>query len=147
MIEVSTIVARIKSEIPAGFFRFIGTENDFMDAFEKRPASPSCYVLPPAEMPNPEQAATGMTTQRVRVQFTLILAISRPRDRDEDGAANAETLREALKDALLGWMPDGATDPVIYAGFRMLGLAPDGGSIFWGFDVSTAYYERRTEVT
>lgn len=145
MITTAQIVARIIDQIAPGLFRWIGSTNDFMESFSTTPSHPACYVLPAAERPGEQRVMTQLTSQRIAVQFTLVMAFGAPRDQAARGAADAEALREALKDALLAWTPDGATDPITYLGWRMLGLAPGGDSIFWGMDIQTAYYERRQE--
>lgn len=150
MITTQQVIDRLNDRLDAALFEEIGGSVEFMWSFERKPASPTCYVIPSAERVGEQRDMTVLIDQRVTVQFTIVIAITLPRDEDEDTAADAESLREAVKDAVLGWTVPasgdnpGATDPFVYNGWRMLAMAPDGASLYWGLDISSAYHERRS---
>jgi len=118
-VDVTPVIARLAQQA-AGFVVVAGAA-DLDAAIETAPATPAAYVLPLAE----SAAASDLTpvvAQRVVMSFGVVLVVANLRDaRGAAAAAALERHRAAVRQALLGWVPDAATgEPVEYAGGRLL---------------------------
>lgn len=85
--------------------------------------SPAAYVLPAAERAGPNTAGTYTVDQQVTLNLGVCLIVKK--HGDSTGAAaslHLETVKEAVKDELVGWEPPGGTDLVIYGGGRLIDL-------------------------
>lgn len=139
--QLAPILAHIKSHCPA--LRQVGGAAEFSALPEAGPqAVPAAFVVPLEERAGSNQLDTGIS-QRVDVRFGVILAVRNLRD-GVGAAANddLETLRRAVKAALLGWQPTGADDVCTFGGGRVLQL--NNQVLWWQDDFVTAYYERLT---
>lgn len=108
------------------------------------PPCPAVFVAPDSDQPDPNDAGNGLS-QRVTETVSIVTAVSNIRDRGRAVHQQLTTVRRAIKDALLLWVPDSESSPVE--------LARGGGSL-WHFDdrivlwrdrFSTAYLEYLTE--
>lgn len=138
--QLATILSHLKANCPA--LRQVGGAADFSALPEAGPqAVPAAFVVPLDEHAGPNKLDTGIS-QRVDVRLGVILAVRNLRD-GVGAAANddLETLRRAIKDALLGWRPPDAVDVCIYGGGRVLQL--NNQVLWWQDDFLTAYYERK----
>ena len=137
--QLAPIHARIKANCPA--LRQVGGAADFSALPGVGPqAVPAAFLVLLDENAGSNQLDTGIS-QRVDVRFGVILAVRNLHD--GVGAAaidDLETLRRAIKNALLGWRPPGADDVCIYGGGRVLELSEQ--ILWWQDDFVTAYYER-----
>ena len=138
--QLASILAHIKNLCPA--LRQVGGAAEFSALPEAGPqAVPAAFVVPLEERAGHNALDTGIS-QRVDTRFGVILAVRNLRD-GVGAAANddLETLRRAVKDALLGWQPAGADDVCTFGGGRVLQLANQ--VLWWQDDFLTAYYERK----
>lgn len=102
--DLSPIVARLRAQL-TGFIA-VGSAADLDAVGNGVVPAPSCYLVPVGEVAQPNGIVGGFT-QRVEVTF-LVVIVSRNLT-DTTGAAalaGLETLRQAVKGALVGWAPD-----------------------------------------
>lgn len=137
--DLSPIVARLRTELSA--LRSVGASADLDAAIEGAVAMPAAFVLPLAESGR-DAALVGITAQRVTLAFGVLHVLSNRRDA-QGGAAlgDLHAHRQALKRALVGWVPDAATgEPVLFTGGRLLRLDGDG-RLWWidEFELMTYY--------
>lgn len=138
--QLGPIITHLKINCPA--LRQVGGAAEFSALPETGPqAVPAAFVVPLEERAGHNTLDTGIS-QRVDTRFGVILAVRNLRD-GVGAAANddLETLRRAIKDALLGWRPTGADDVCTFGGGRVLQLANQ--VLWWQDDFLTAYYERK----
>ena len=90
------------------------------------------YVLYAAEDADGNIMATGVR-QRCVIGVTVALAVTNRRDkRGEAGVEEVEALHGRVRGALLGWTPEGTTEPVTYRKGRLLNFTE--GAQIWADD-------------
>ncbi len=143
MIGIESIEARLALISGAGqVLRFVGGAGALVGAMDQLKASPSAFVIPSSDSPSINTAGTSIVRQRVMFQWTVMLGFSNA------GAAGAsqldaiETVRAAVMDQLIGWMPDGADAATEYAGGKIAALNLEQGIIFWGSEFRAPFYVR-----
>lgn len=137
--DLSLIVARLKTELTA--LRSVGASADLDAAIEGAVAMPAAFVLPLAESSR-DIGMTGATGQRIAQAFGVLHVLSNRRDA-QGGAAldDLKVHRLALRQALVGWVPDEATgEPVTYTAGRLLRL--DGDGRLWWIDEFVSIHAR-----
>lgn len=102
-----------------------------------RERQPAAYVLPLVDAAGRNDLVNAIR-QNVVARFGVVLALGNLRDPHGATASVAiEGVRDAVRDALLGWAPTAEHDPVVYAGGRMVGLKD--GVVWWQDDFTTAF--------
>lgn len=113
-------------------------------ATEREPARPvECYLIPVSERPINTPRTTGLARQEVVVTIGVLLGIrslndatgSRSRDR-------LQPVRDAVRDALYGWTPDGATTHYMLASSDLVRVV--SGGVWWidRYTTKTQYQQR-----
>lgn len=111
-------------------------------ATDHEPARPvECYVIPVSERPINTPRTTGLARQEVAVTVGILLGIrslndttgSRSRDR-------LKPVRDAVRNALYGWTPEGATTHYMLAGSDLVRVLPGG---IWWIDRYTTKTQRQ----
>lgn len=138
--DLSLIVARLKSQLSA--LRTVGASADLDAAIDGVVAMPAAFVLPLAESVR-DTGLVSSTGQRIAQAFGVLHCVSNRRDA-QGGAAldDLKTHRLALRQTLVGWVPDDATgEPVLFTGGRLLRLDGDG-RLWWidEFELITYYW-------
>lgn len=131
------VVARLQER--AAVLRQVGGAADLESATQSLRAKPAAFVLPLADRPT-EPPFAGEFRQLIVVAAGVLVAVSNKSDARGDAAR--ETLvpvRQAVRDALSSWLPEGCTDPIYYIGGRVVRLAD--GLIWWQDDFATRYLE------
>jgi len=138
--DIVPIIARIQSQCP--LLRSVGGAAEFTDAsLALKHQLPAAFVLPLSDDPQPNRLDNGIS-QRVNRRFGVVLAVKNLRDASGAAAlSDLVPLRSQLIDALLGWVPDGLTDPCEYAAGRLLELSQQ--VLWWQDDFLTAFYLRK----
>ena len=96
----------------------------------------SVYVLYAAEDADGNIQANGVR-QRCVIGVTVALAVTNRRERrDEAGVEEVEALHGRVREALLGWVPPGATERVEYRRGRLLNFTE--GAQVWADDYEMA---------
>jgi len=109
----------------------VGLSFDLTTVVDRHPARQvECYLIPVSERPIDTPRTTGLARQEVAVTIGVLLGIrslndatgSRSRDR-------LQPVRNAVRDALYGWTPDGATTHYMLASSDLVRVVP--GGIWW----------------
>lgn len=108
---IEQVIARVDAQVPQ--FKLVGEAADFQAAAEINPtAGPACFIFMTGES-GIDNATTGRPRQRVHVNFAVVYAVKNVKD--VKGKGNTQTLaplKEAVRNALVGWMPTTAIDRI-----------------------------------
>lgn len=143
MISTTDIIDVLKQTLHPDPFKAIEGASDLLEALDQLKASPSAFVLPSAKRSGPDRALTGVISQIVTVQVSIVIAFSRVGTSKAARGDGLMGMEEALIDCMVGWRPDGFSNPFTYGGGRLLGLGRDQGAMFWGSDFVAAYHLRK----
>jgi hypothetical protein len=138
-VNVRPVVDHLRAIVPA--LALAAGAAEYERALNALAALPAAFVLPAAEVAGENAFMDQMVQQEVAADFVVLLAVRNLSD--GEGAAAAESLepvRVAVRQALLGWTPDGATNGIEYAGGRL--LAFHNGALWWEETYRTAYLIR-----
>ncbi len=135
--DLDTVVARLGANL--GNLKSVGAAVDMNAAMEGTVPLPCSFVLPLSESSSDEDLMSRVR-QKTLQGFGVITVVSNKRDSKGAAALNdLKTLRVALKNNLVGWVPDATNgEPVHHRNGRLLSL--DGNSRLWWideFDVNT----------
>lgn len=134
---IANIINRLKAEARA--LKLVGGAADFASASETSPrAHPAAYVLPLHERTRGDEEIGCGITQVVEATFGVAIAIVNVSDaKGGAAAADLDAIRQAVREALLGWAPDGSEDGFEYAGGALLGFV--GNALWWQDAYSILY--------
>lgn len=129
--DMNPIEARLRTRLSA--LRTVGLSADLDAALGGVVAVPAAFVLPLADSAS-DLGMTGSTGQRVVQAFSVLLCVSNRRDAKGSAAlTDLHALRMALREALVGWVPDADNgEPVTYTAGRLLKM--DGDGRLWWID-------------
>lgn len=136
---IAATITRLQGQRPP--FAIVEGVARFAAIRAEPPAYPAAYVLPLAETASPNTRATGGHVQQVSMSVAVVILCRAAQD--PSGAAavtDLAALRLAVRDALLGWTPDGASDGYEYTGGEL--LRAEGGSVWWQDTYTASYYLR-----
>lgn len=104
---------------------------------------PHAFVLPVGDDAEPNLIATGAVRQRV-TETIAVLLVHKHAGEKTGGRVRAalEPLKQAVRAALMGWVPDPDYTPFELVRARLVGLA--GGAAFLQLDFRTAWHLRQT---
>ncbi|MCX7257997.1 MAG: hypothetical protein NTZ64_15120 [Polaromonas sp.] len=138
--DLSLIVVRLKAQL--GALRSVGVSVDLDAAIEGVVAMPAAFVLPLAESGR-DMGLLSQTGDCVTQAFGVLHCVSNRRDAQGGAAlADLKAHRLALRQALVGWVPDATTgEPVRFTDGRLLRLDGDG-RLWWidQFELITYYW-------
>lgn len=136
--NLAAIISRIESQVTA--LKIVGGAAEIVAASEALAASPAAFVLEELNAAGENNVAND-THQRVEVSLSVFLAVKNAKDsRGEAGQGDLETLRLAVRAALLGWSPAAGIEPLTYTGGELFRFEP--GLIWWREGWRTAHYIR-----
>ncbi len=131
---LAEIEARLRDQLGTGpdpVLREIGGAAAYVaiDTLPPLHLMPAAYIVPLAETAQPRQA--DALPQVVQLTFGIILAVAAERADPTGGHAviRIEPVRQALRDALMGWTAPGAETACAYAGGDLLRVEADG--LWW----------------
>ena len=102
-------------------------------------ATPGAFVVPLSDLPAQDEAFTGQTLQRVLSKYSVVLVVDNKRDSTGGAASDElEQLRQAVRTALLGWMPPGFEAPLTAGPGNLIDL--DNGRVWWGDEFQIEHY-------
>lgn len=94
-------------------------------------ATPAAFVVPMSDQPRDDEAFTGCVLQRVTSTVSVVLVLDSKRDATGAAAGDAlQQLRHKVRQALLGWTPDGAEAPFTAGPGALIDF--DNGRLWWG---------------
>jgi hypothetical protein len=139
VIDLASVQARLTAQAPV--LKLVEGSASFDRAVTENPTAwPAAFVFPLRDTPAPSQTL-GIVEQRVTVTFGIALVVQNVQDARGDAAITAlQPVRAAVLAALLGWSPNGAQSPVVYAGGRW--ISTHNGFFWWQDDFSCAFYLR-----
>ncbi|SDI53795.1 phage tail terminator protein [Propionivibrio dicarboxylicus] len=136
---IETVVARLKAATTG--FNKIGGAAD-LDAIGKKVVTPGAYVIPMTES-GTEGELLGVTEQEIDIGFGVFTVVSNLSD--VAGAAaigGLQARRDAIKSALIGWVPNPAEGhPVYFTSGRLMRW--DDGILWWLDEFQVASYWRK----
>ena len=142
--ELTPIVTRLQERLDPLELREIEAAAGLDAAISGNLASPAVYVIPLSER-GTELAHTGEVDQRETRVFA-VLQVTETRART--AAPDVDTfvpLRTAVKEALIGWVPDEDTgEPVTFLGGELIQLEGDG-RLWWSDEFVFTGYFRSTQ--
>lgn len=132
---IAEIIARLQSQVPT--LKLVAGAAEFQAASETNPlATPAAYVLRMAENGGKSLTA-AQVTQRVAAEIGIVIVVRNVADPTGAAAgADLETLRIAVRAALLGWAPPGC-DRLEFAAGGLLAFRD--GHIWWQDSYHSAY--------
>lgn len=128
--QLSNVVTRLRTAL-VGQVKSVGGSADFDAAADGAVATPAAFVMPISESAEENAYVSGLVSQRVQVEFAVLLVVSNRRDATGEAAmADLATLRQAVRASLLGWVPDPDSGSLMqYSSGRLLRL--DDGRLWW----------------
>lgn len=131
MLDLTLIRARLLSLAPV--LRTVEITADFETASKKSISAPTGFVLELGEGYGGNAFGSGQVSQVVTAEFGVVIAAPDLRRTDEGSVLHAP--RQAVRQALLGYAPDGYTAIEAKAS-RLLGAGP----VVWWLDSYTTQY-------
>lgn len=139
--DVTPIIDRLREQCPSPLFKSIGGAIELDAAVQSAPATPSAWVMPLAERAETPHLASYQA-QHVMQDISVVICLTNRRDATGAAASHdLKALRQAVRAALLGWMPDSDNgEPLAFTGGRLLRF--DEGRLWWAdeFRVMTTIY-------
>ncbi|QDL55304.1 phage tail terminator protein [Rhodoferax aquaticus] len=129
--DLDAVVTRVQASL--GGLKAVGVSVDMEAAIGGAVPLPCAFVLPLNEV-STDQDRLSRVQQRVTQGFGVILVVSNKRDAKGAAAlSDLKALRTALKNNLVGWVPDATNgEPVHHRSGRLLNL--DGNARLWWID-------------
>lgn len=129
---------RIRLKVPA--FKEVAGAADMTNIMAGRLTDQGCYVFQ-ERITTTDSQLVGATQQRCAVYFACIVIVRNVKDaRGADAADTSYNLQTSLKNALLGWSPDGNADLMEYSGGALASFA--NGFYIWKDTFKTYQYIR-----
>lgn len=142
--NVLPIIARLKDELVPSVLASVDECDDINDAIKQlRNNKPAAFVMFTGETAGLDRNLTGVTSQAVQYRFLVALGIQGAGNANMAKGSRMEAVRDAVKDKLIGWMPEGCAAEVIYLRTTTLLKNLDAHLLFLGVEFQTAYYERK----
>lgn len=142
--NIEPIVTRLQATIPA--LRDVGGAAEFEAVTATgTPAKPAAYVIPLTDSADDPYLGIGATAQRITATFgVLLIAANHVRGRlGTKALEDLNTLRVAVRQALIGWQPGAAFEPCLFSDGALIDFEP--GLIYWQDNYRTAYDARTTQ--
>lgn len=137
---ISACVQRLQQQRPP--FALVDGVAQFAQLRTEPPVWPAAYVLPLAETAAPNAYASGAVSQEVTLSIAVVIICRAVQDPAGAAAiADLAALRRAVRDALLGWEPEGAADGFEFAGGEL--LRAEAGAVWWQDTFTTSYHLRK----
>jgi hypothetical protein len=135
--DVQPIIARLVAQVPAPTLRQVQGAAEYATVQKLANFAPPCaYVIMPREKAQPHVPGNAMPgqqqrmVQKVTVTFGVIVVVQNYRD--QLGAQSQDSLNAvlgAVRGALLGWVPPGASQPISFQQGDLLEY--DAGRSLW----------------
>jgi hypothetical protein len=138
MVDIVSIVDRLKAETTA--LRQIGMAADLAAVLEgKLPnqTGTSAFVLVGEERGGQASLSVGSYIQPVQMSIAVILTFREISNRAGDKLIDdVEAAKKQVRDALIGWIPDGANGPLRLVQGAPVSFKP--GLFAWGYQLATS---------
>ena len=128
--------ARIEARVPA--FKQVGGYSDFLAAQQAVRATPACFLLDIGEGAA-GTIRTGRISHTITHRFAAVVVVRQASARPGGKLDEAATLRDACRDALVGWKPEGASRAVLYRGYQLMQIDAGLAAYKLNFDTETRH--------
>ncbi|MCB8748321.1 hypothetical protein LHU53_15580 [Rhodoferax sp. U2-2l] len=130
--KLSLVKARLKAASIG--LRTVGGAADLEAAQKGAVVMPGAFLLNLGDDAGPDDEPIGGTDQQIVKTIGVVLCLANRRDSQGEAALDdLEDLRKAVRDTLVGWVPDATTgEPMTFAGGRLQSL--DKESRLWWMD-------------
>jgi hypothetical protein len=146
--NVDFAVARLKAQLPAGLVGVVEKVTTVDDAVDKLKSNKPCaFVMFTGEGGGEAQGGSGATTQKITYRFMVLLGAAGAGFAQLTKGGALEETRDAIKDALMGFMPAGAASPIVLVSCRPMLRDEDARLLFLNSEFQTTYYIRKQEST
>lgn len=123
-------------------FKEVAGAADLQSILKGRVSAPGCYIYKKTRNPGPNNLLMAVD-QEVKETYGLVTVIKNVRDsRHGDSSDVSEQHQIDIMGQLLGWQPSTETEPMEYAGGRLISLL--NGLHFWEESYSTKVHIRST---
>ena len=135
---VAEIEARLVERCHARF-AIIGDAIGLAAVRDRPKASPAAYVVPVREGSGENSRMTGVL-QRTEMDVGVVIIVDNVSDAIGAAAGeDLETLKTAVRAALIGWQPASAEDVITHVSGELTNAK--GGTVWWEEQFATAYYQ------
>jgi hypothetical protein len=139
--NLASVIARIDTQCPS--FKVVGGAAQFDKAVASLTRAPAAFVLLGSELATPSPFMEQLVEQRVAVDLVVVIATKNLEDaRGRAAADDLDSLRGSVRDALLKFVPTGATDGIEYQRGALMLFA--NGVLWWADTFGTHYMIRST---
>lgn len=108
---------------------------------ENSQRTPAAWVIPVADDAG-NNVLLNAVSQRITERIGVVFAVRNVSDKRGETAHNAlRTIRRAVKDTLIGWLPDPDEDEVVFSRGRLIDFS---NRVIWWQDEYLWAYEERT---
>lgn len=137
---VSEIAERLKTEC-GETFRIVGRAGDLAAVKDKPLSMPAAYVFTKEEASEENERAIGPSAQRTHLDIGVVIVTANLSDPKGGAAADdIDELKDAVRDALVGWQPASAQTGIENVGGEIVKTV--GGTVWWEHTFSTLFYVR-----
>jgi len=139
--DVSPIVARLRAQLVGLPLREIDAAGGLDAAMRGNRAAPAAYVVPLSERAE-QLDHTGPTDQWEHRLVGVLLVVETLAASGAPGVVDLAGLRDRVKSALIGWVPDDETsEPMLFMGGELVQLEGNG-QLWWSDEFSFKGYFR-----
>lgn len=129
--QLDFVIERLRAQVPC--LKAVGGAADLDAALAGAVAVPAAFVVPVSDEAGPH-ALVGRYAETTQQVFGVMLAVANLRDaRGAAALASLAPMRDAVRCALAGWVPDEATGEPVSKGRGQL-LRFDGDGRLWWMD-------------
>lgn len=137
--NLAPIVDRLVAQCPG--LKLVGGSANFEQALQTLATFPAAFVLPAKESATTNPFMDQVVEQTVSMEFGVVLAVRDLSDTKGGAAIDAlDPVRSPVRDALLKWTPDGATDGIEFLRGELFLF--ENGVMWWADVYRTAYMIR-----
>lgn len=141
MMRIAAVIDRLADQlVTGGTLRAVKGAGDMPQVPEVLKFSNTAYVIPKTESAGENDAGTGIVSQRVMRVVSVLIGFVRMNQRKIGDLDSVEDVVEAVKTALIGWVPTGEQSPVTYLGGGVAYQDFEQGLLIWGCDFGCPYY-------
>lgn len=144
MIALAPIVARVAAQCP--LLVSVAGASEFAAVSERVTIHPAAWVLPEQDSAGDNRYGAGAISQRVATAFSVVIVAGTRGD--QLGGATHDVLRPLrlqVLEALLGWHPTDAAEPITYLSGELLQVS--AGLVWWRDTYTSAWEARATSGT
>ncbi len=139
-LDIDRWIERLRSQVGAPLLGVDGAAELAAIQAARRVGTPYAWVIPVGEQAG-GSALLSAVSQRVVERVGVVIAVANRRDARGEAAHNTlRAVRRAIKDTLIGWLPDPAEEAVTYSRGRLLDY--NDHVLWWQDEYLGAFDER-----